>query len=70
MSKAQKNLAGYKYHPFLIMKSRIKDCVQEEGLECSEKTFEALNSKFASILYDGIKRAKENARKRFLKRDI
>jgi len=66
MSKSAK----MNYHDFFLTKTRIKDHIHKNGLECSNNTFHALNSKILDILDDGIERAKKNARKRLLARDV
>lgn len=55
---------------FLIIKSKVKECIQENGLECSSNVFNPLNDKIQTLLTESIERAKQNSRKRLLARDI
>ena len=54
----------------LITKSRIREYIHNNRLECSGDIYNAINSKVETILNDGISRAKQNNRKRLLVRDL
>ncbi|KKN61162.1 hypothetical protein LCGC14_0524570 [marine sediment metagenome] len=58
------------YYSLFITKSTIKEYIHKSGLECSRDTFHALNHKIENLLDESIERAKKNARKRVLARDI
>ncbi len=64
------NAFGYNYHSLLITKSRIKEYINKNGLECSRTLFNVLNSKIENMLNKSITQAKNKARKRLSARDV
>ncbi len=54
----------------LVVKSKVKDIVQEKGYKVSADLYVAMSDKVQVILEEGMQRADANGRKTVLVRDI
>jgi len=54
----------------LIVKTKLRDLVQERGFKVSGDLYVAMSDKIIDILNQGIERAEANGRKTILVRDI